>query len=390
MPLAWRRPHDRPRAGGAWTGTLGLIRFSFSDGHCVVLTVTRPVSCWEANARIWARVGTLAVMHLRARIAGLAAAAAMVGGVVACAPTVAAQAPPAPRPAAAGAGTKVPSRASPSRPAARPAVRRAIRVTGAPKGVKAKGAVLADAATGQILWGRDVNTQRPMASVTKVMTALLVLKSGDLGREIRVPKAAVTYAWKYGGETAALRPRDMLTARELLEALLLPSGADAAYTLANTYGPGMGTFVTRMNATAARMGMRHTHFTSPDGLPYPTETATYSTPSDLLTLGLAAMRYPVFRSIVDLRFYHLPKGRGHHQYWWDNTDALIGSYRGAAGIKTGYTDVARHCLLFEAVRNGRTLIGVVLGSPATGPAAGVQDAEKMLNWGFRLRSRSRP
>ena len=257
-------------------------------------------------------------------------------------------------------------------------------MTGAPSGVKAKGAVLADAATGQVLWGRDVDTQRPMASVTKVMTALLVLKSGDLGREIRVPKAAVSYAWKYGGETAALRPGDVLTARELLEALLLPSGADAAYTLANAYGPGLDAFLARMNATAAQMGMTHTHFTSPDGLPYPTETSTYSTPSDLLTLGLAAMRYPVFRSIVDRSFYQLAKGPGHHGYWWDNTDDLIGSYRGAVGIKAGYTDDAGHCLLFEATRNGRVLIGVVLHSPATGPAAGAQDAARMLNWGFRL------
>jgi D-alanyl-D-alanine carboxypeptidase (penicillin-binding protein 5/6) len=258
-------------------------------------------------------------------------------------------------------------------------------VSGAPGGVKAKGAVLADAATGQVLWGRDAGTERPMASVTKVMTALLVLQSGNLGREIRVPKAAVTYAWKYGGETAALRPGDVLTAQELLAALLLPSGADAAYTLANAYGPGLNVFIARMNATATRMGMVHTHFTSPDGLPYPTETSTYSTPSDLLTLGLAAMRYPAFRSMVDLRFYHLPKGPGHHQYWWDNTDELIGSYPGAAGIKTGYTDDAGHCLLFEAIRHGRALIGVVLDSPATGPAAGAQDAARMLNWGFRLR-----
>jgi D-alanyl-D-alanine carboxypeptidase (penicillin-binding protein 5/6) len=257
-------------------------------------------------------------------------------------------------------------------------------VTGAPSRVKAKGAVLADAATGQVLWGRDVDTQRPMASVTKVMTALLVLKGGDLGREIRVPKAAVTYAWKYGGETAALRPGDVLTARELLQALLLPSGADAAYTLANAYGPGLDAFLARMNATAAQMGMSHTHFTSPDGLPYPTETSTYSTPSDLLRLGLAAMRSPVFRSIVDRSFYHLAKGRGHHGYWWDNTDELIGSYRGAVGIKTGYTDDAGHCLLFEAVRDGRALIGVVLHSPAAGPAAGARDASRMLNWGFRL------
>ena len=320
-------------------------------------------------------------MRLRAVIVSLTAVAAMIGGVAACAGAGGGPRPVSGQVVPAAARTRAPPRQSHPRPSAGPV----IEVTGAPGGVKAKGAVLADAATGQVLWGRDPGTERPMASVTKVMTALLVLQSGSLGREIRVPQAAVSYAWKYGGETAALRSGDVLTAAELLEALLLPSGADAAYTLANAYGPGLNAFVARMNATAALMGMRQTHFTSPDGLPYPTETSTYSTPSDLLTLGLAAMRYPAFRSIVDLRFYHLPKGRGHHEYWWDNTDGLIGSYQGAVGIKTGYTDDAGHCLLFEAIRDGRALIGVVLGSPATGPAAGAQDAERMLDWGFRLR-----
>ena len=327
------------------------------------------------------------------RIVWLTVVAVIAGGVTACAPAAGGDSPhPAAihastastRPSATLGRPRPPAASAHPSPSASPA----IQVTGAPGGVKAKGAVLADAATGQVLWSRDLGTERPMASVTKVMTALLVLESGNLGQQIRVPKAAFDYAWKYGGETAALHPGDTLTAQQLLAALLLPSGADAAYTLANAYGPGLDVFVARMNATAVRMGMTHTHFTSPDGLPYPTGTATYSTPSDLLTLGLAAMRYPVFRSIVDLRFYHLPKGHGHHQYWWDNTDGLIGSYQGAVGIKTGYTDAARHCLLFEAVRNGRTLIGVVLASPATGVAAGVQDAEKMLNWGFRLRAAS--
>ncbi len=320
-------------------------------------------------------------MRLRSWIVLLTAVAAITGGVAAWASTGAGHGPrPVPTHAAAATRTRAPS--APSRP--RPSASPMIEVAGTPGGVKAKGAVLADAATGQVLWGRDPDTERPMASVTKVMTALLVLQDGHLGRQIQVPKAAFSYAWKYGGETAALRPGDVLTAQELLEALLLPSGADAAYTLANAYGPGLDAFVARMNATAAQMGMKDTHFTSPDGLPYPTETSTYSTPSDLLMLGLAAMRYPAFRSIVDLRFYHLPKGRGHHGYWWDNTDALIGSYPGAAGIKSGYTDDAGHCLLFEAIRNGRALIGVVLDSPATGPAAAAQDAERMLNWGFRL------
>ena len=320
-------------------------------------------------------------MRLRVWVVVLTAVAAITGGIAAWASTVAGHGPrPVPVHAAAAARTRAP--ATPSRP--RPSASPVIKVAGAPGGVKAKGAVLADAATGQVLWGRDQDTERPMASVTKVMTALLVLQDGHLGRQIRVPKAAFSYAWKYGGETAALRPGDVLTAQELLEALLLPSGADAAYSLANAYGPGLDAFVARMNATTAQMGMKDTHFTSPDGLPYPTETSTYSTPSDLLMLGLAAMRYPAFRSIVDLPFYHLQKGRGHHGYWWDNTDALIGSYPGAAGIKSGYTDDAGHCLLFEATRNGRALIGVVLDSPATGSAAAAQDAGRMLNWGFRL------
>ena len=337
-------------------------------------------------------------MRLRVWIVLLTAVAAMAGGAAAWAFTVSGHGPlrahaaavartrggqrARRRPKRAAPAARTSASATPSR--LRPPASPVTEVAGAPGGVKAKGAVLADAATGQLLWGRDAGTERPMASVTKVMTALLVLQGGNLGRQLRVPKAAFSYAWKYGGETAALRPGDVLTAQELLEALLLPSGADAAYTLASAYGPGLGAFVARMNATAARMGMKGTRFTSPDGLPYPTGTSTYSTPSDLLTLGLAAMRYPAFRSIVDLRFYHLPKGHGHHQYWWDNTDALIGSYQGAVGIKSGYTDDAGHCLLFEAARNGRELIGVVLDSPATGPAAAAQDAERILNWGFRL------
>src|ERR1700726_2093772 len=184
------------------------------------------------------------------RIVWLTLVAVIVGGVTACAPAAggdsqhpaAIHAPPAsPRPSAAS-------------PHPSPSASPVIQVAGAPGGVKAKGAVLADAATGQVLWGRDLDTERPMASVTKVMTALLVLEGGNLGQTIRVPKAAFDYAWKYGGETAALHPGDMLTAQQLLAALLLPSGADAAYTLANAYGPGLDAFVARMNATAVRMG----------------------------------------------------------------------------------------------------------------------------------------
>jgi D-alanyl-D-alanine carboxypeptidase (penicillin-binding protein 5/6) len=260
-----------------------------------------------------------------------------------------------------------------------------IAASGAPKGVKAKAGVLEDATTGQVLWSRGLNTERPMASITKVMTAYLVISAGDVNRKVTVPKAVLNYVATYGAATAGLVPGEVLTVHELLYGLLLQSGADAAYTLATTYGPGMGAFLAKMNAEAVKLGMLHTHFASPDGLPYPTETSTYSTPADLVLLGQAAMKLPIFRSIVDQRFYNLPKGDGHRAHWWGNDNALIGSYPGAVGIKTGYTDVALHCLLFEAIRNGRTLIGVVMGSPATGPNSGAQDAVKILNWGYSLK-----
>jgi serine-type D-Ala-D-Ala carboxypeptidase (penicillin-binding protein 5/6) len=259
-----------------------------------------------------------------------------------------------------------------------------LQEVSSPRKIQAKAAALADVGTMRLLWSRGLNTELPMGSITKVMTALLVIRAGRLGRQIRIPRAVLGYVAKYGGESAGLHPGDILTAQELLEALLIESGCDAAYTLASYYGPGIPAFLAKMNAMAAQLGMTHTHFTSPDGLPYPTEYSTYSTPADLLKLGIAAMKSAVFRSIVSQTFYHLAKTKKHHSYWWDNDNGLIGSYPGADGIKTGYTDAAKHCLLFEAVRHGTTLMGVVLGSPVTGPDAAAQAAGRMLNWGFGL------
>jgi serine-type D-Ala-D-Ala carboxypeptidase (penicillin-binding protein 5/6) len=258
-------------------------------------------------------------------------------------------------------------------------------VTGAPSNLQVRAGALEDAATGTPLWSRGLNTELPMGSITKVMTALVVIDSGPLTRQIQVPQSVIAYVNQYGGNSAGLQPGDVLTAQELLEAMLLPSGCDAAYTLAMSYGPGMPAFLAKMNAMARKLGMLHTAFTSPDGLPYPTEFSTYSTPADLITLGKAAMTSPVFSAIVGQQSYTLPAGPGHHAYSWDNDNSLIGSYQGADGIKTGYTNAALHCLLFEATRNGLTLIGVVLGAPATGPDSGADQAAQILNWGFSLR-----
>jgi serine-type D-Ala-D-Ala carboxypeptidase (penicillin-binding protein 5/6) len=258
-----------------------------------------------------------------------------------------------------------------------------VTVSG-PAGVRARAAELADAGTGRRLWGRKAAAERPIASITKVMTALVVLRAGGLSREIRVTRAAVRYVRRNGASSAGLVAGDVLTARQLLAAMLVPSGCDAAYLLATAYGPGRAAFVRTMNTLATAMGLASTHFTSFDGLPIPTGHSTYSTPADLIRLGLAAMRYRLFQRIVGQRRHHLDTTARHHRYTWRSTNLLLGSYRGAIGIKTGTTAAAGDCLLFEARRGARTLIGVVLhANPTASVSSRFTAARKMLNWGFR-------
>jgi D-alanyl-D-alanine carboxypeptidase (penicillin-binding protein 5/6) len=257
-------------------------------------------------------------------------------------------------------------------------------VSSGPAGVGARSAAVQDVVTGKLLWSRALNTERPMASITKVMTAYLVLKAGNLNREITIPAAVTGYVRAHDASNAGLRPGDRLTANQLLYALLLPSGADAAYALAQAYGPGRTNFIARMNAMARLLGMTRTHFSNFDGLPYPTSYSNYSTAGNLLTLGRAAMLLPAFRSVVDTRSYRLASGSGHHAYLWKNLNALLTRYPGAIGIKPGYTGAAGQCLLFEASRKGHILIGVTLHSPGSISSINTTDATRILNWAFSL------
>jgi len=251
-----------------------------------------------------------------------------------------------------------------------------------PSGVAARSAAVENAATGRLLWSRGLNTERPMASITKVMTAFVVIKLGHLDRTITIPAAVTGYVRAHNASNAGLRPGDRLTARQLLYALLLPSGADAAYALAQAYGPGIPAFVARMNATARLLGMTRTHFSNFDGLPYPTPYSNYSTAANLLVLGRAAMVLPAFRPVAAQPSYRLAAGSGHHAYRWKNLNPLLGHYPGAIGIKPGYTGAAGQCLLFEATRNGHSVIGVTLHSPGSISSANPADAIRILNWAF--------
>jgi D-alanyl-D-alanine carboxypeptidase (penicillin-binding protein 5/6) len=219
------------------------------------------------------------------------------------------------------------------------------------------------------------------------MTAYVVLTTPgvNLSRLVTVPSGIVGYDEEYDASTAGLEPGEKYTTAQLLYALLLPSGCDAAYALSGAYGPGLVGFIAKMNAAAKRLGLTKTHFTDFSGLPDPSEYSTYSTARDLISLGRAAMGLKPFATIAATRQYTAAATGTHVRHVWRNLNPLLGTFSGAAGIKTGYTAVAGQCLLFEAKRGSATLIGVVLDSSSVNsaslPAAGA-DATAMLDWGF--------
>jgi serine-type D-Ala-D-Ala carboxypeptidase (penicillin-binding protein 5/6) len=270
--------------------------------------------------------------------------------------------------------------------ALRPAADAVALPASAPVGVHSHYAELADAATGANLWSRSSYVERPMGSVTKVMTAYVVLTTPglNLNQVITVPRGIIAYDKKYDASTAGLVPGEKLTTLQLLYAMMLPSGCDAAYTLASAYGPGLSAFIAKMNATAHALGLARTHFTDFSGLPAPSGFSTYSTARDLVNLGRAAMRNKTFAAVVATRAYRVAATSAHRAHTWHNLNPLLARYPGAIGIKTGYTTAAGQCMLFAAKRGSTTLIGVVLDSaaPISATLASTADATVMLNWGF--------
>ena len=253
-----------------------------------------------------------------------------------------------------------------------------------PSGVRAKAAAIEVAATGRLAVEPRPEHRAPDGQHHQSDDRARRDQGGGPEPEDHHPVRRGRVREEVRRQQRGLRPGDKLTAGELLYALLLPSGADAAYALAEVYGPGIPAFITKMNATAKLMGMSRTHFSNFDGLPWPTPYSNYSTAANLLTLGRFAMRSALFRSIVDQRSYRLAAGSGHHAYRWQNINPLLGRYPGAIGIKPGYTGAAGQCLLFEASRNGYSLIGVTLDGPGSITTPDAADATRLLNWAFGL------
>ncbi|MGH2655002.1 MAG: D-alanyl-D-alanine carboxypeptidase family protein [Actinomycetota bacterium] len=235
--------------------------------------------------------------------------------------------------------------------------------------VAAASAILADLDSGEVLWERNPDQRQPIASVTKIMTGLLVVEATDPDEVVTAsPNAA-----RQTGAELGLGVGEAQPVRQLLMALLLQSANDAAVALAEHVGGTVEGFVDGMNRRARRLGVRDTQFASPNGL----DDSGYSTSRDLVAITAEAFRDATFREVVATKFHRIPSPDGDPRRI-QNRNALLWLYRGAIGVKTGYTAAAGFCLVAAAERDGLRLVAVVLGAPSS-PWS---DAAEMLNHGF--------
>ncbi|MFG1707736.1 D-alanyl-D-alanine carboxypeptidase family protein [Nonomuraea sp. M3C6] len=243
--------------------------------------------------------------------------------------------------------------------------------------VHGRAAYLMDASSGKALFSKDAAERMPIASLTKTMTAYVVLKNAKPTDVVQIRSEDVQYAEDGGGTTADLRPGDRITVGELLYGLMLPSGADAAHALARTYGPGVKGFVAKMNATARQLGMNDTEYVNADGLPTPRGDG-YSTARDQAVLAAEALRNPLIKKAAGTQRHTLAANDEHRSYSWRSTNKLLGT-PGAIGLKTGFTQAAGFCLAFAGERDGHRLVGVLLGESVS--SRRFETAESLLSWG---------
>jgi len=236
--------------------------------------------------------------------------------------------------------------------------------------ISAPAAILVDANTGAVLWAKRQHQRRPVASTTKIMTAVLALEHLPLTKVVRVNPLAPRAALGREG----LRARERVPVWKLMYGLLLFSGNDDALELAIATSGSRGAFLDLMNQKARQLGLRDTHYTSPSGV---VDRGNYSSVHDLAALARYAMAIPRFRAITRTHIAHVKWSKPTYAKTYVNKNQLIGTYRGADGVKTGWTTIAGHCLVASARRGGTRLIAVVLDAPDP-----YGDTRRLLNFGF--------
>ena len=260
----------------------------------------------------------------------------------------------------------------------------------------ARAAIVVYGDTGEVLYDFNAYGQMYPASITKIMTSLVVLDAVEAG-EVSLDTQVTVSAWAvdlpWDSSNADLKAGEVLTVEQLLYCDLLPSGNDACNVLSEAIGGTMAEFVARMNAKAAELGMKGTHFTNPHGLHDPEH---YTTAYDIYLMAHAAMENETFRTIVRTPSYTLAATNCHEERVIYSTNAFLSSYYvlgqlypKAIGIKTGNTEEAGRCLASAAVDEmGRTFYCVLLGSEYTTDENGTRrywsfsESKRLLEWAF--------
>lgn len=224
---------------------------------------------------------------------------------------------------------------------------------GSPPQTYAKAACLIDGKSGAVLYEKNSSAALPMASTTKIMTALVVLEHLPLDTVVTVPKEATLVE----GSSIYLRENEKITVEELLYGLLLESGNDAAHTLAVAVSGDIPSFAALMNEKGAALGLVGTHFENPHGL---SADGHYTTAYELARITAQAMKNEFFRTAVATKKHIAPSLDGELTRYFFNHNKLLRLYEGAVGVKTGFTKAAGRCLVSAAEKDGSLFIAVTL------------------------------
>lgn len=223
-----------------------------------------------------------------------------------------------------------------------------------PSALSARSAVLFDANTGRVIFKQNPDEQRPVASTQKLLTALIVAESGDLSQMVTIKEIDTDVE----PTKINIRPGQQYSRLQLLTAMLVKSGNDAARALARDNAGSISAFAARMNETMRRLGGEESNFVNPNGLPADSQ---HSSARDMARVARAVYKNPLLRKIIATKYYDFLYTTGK-TLTLKNTNRVLRSYSFCNGMKTGYTDKARHCLISSGSYNGRDVIAVVFGA----------------------------
>lgn len=248
--------------------------------------------------------------------------------------------------------------------------------------ISAKHYLLADVDSNTVILKSNNKDRVPIASTTKIMTAIVALENYKLNDLVTVSNTAANQA----GSDAFLSAGEQISVSELLYCLLVKSANDSAFALAEHMNSaesagGTDTFVQQMNFKAKKLGMKDTNYQDPAGL----DVTGYSTASDLYIVTKYAMQNAIFRKIVASKEYVAKSANGQIYHQLENSNRLVNEYNylGAIGVKTGYMPESGHCLISAVKRDGHTLVGIVLNTYADSATASADESKKMFDWGFQ-------